>query len=140
MAFPSSVSCAARSKPTRCASWYGGRARSPGAARGCDSTPLAAQGAKHTFVSTDDDFDEKFAPRAPRAGPLDPGPHPPTRRLRAKAKELGATIAFDAVCGELTGRLVTAMPRGSTVHVYGALSQAPASGVAAGESRLTAPQ
>lgn len=41
--------------------------------------------------------------------------------LAARAKELGANIAFDAVGGELTRRLGRAMPRGSRIVVFGAL-------------------
>ena len=37
-------------------------------------------------------------------------------------KQLRATIAFDAVAGEMTGRLLDALPGGSSVVVYGALS------------------
>jgi NADPH:quinone reductase-like Zn-dependent oxidoreductase len=39
-------------------------------------------------------------------------------------RELGVTIAFDAVAGDLTGRLLAAMPRGGRVIVLGALSEA----------------
>jgi NADPH:quinone reductase-like Zn-dependent oxidoreductase len=42
--------------------------------------------------------------------------------LRSLAKELRASIAFDAVAGETTGRLLDALPGGATVVVYGALS------------------
>ncbi len=42
--------------------------------------------------------------------------------LRRTATELGATIAFDAVAGDATGALLSAMPPGSTVVVYGFLS------------------
>jgi NADPH:quinone reductase-like Zn-dependent oxidoreductase len=44
-------------------------------------------------------------------------------RLKQTAKRLGATIAFDAVAGELSGRVLHAMPRGSRLVVYGALSE-----------------
>jgi NADPH:quinone reductase-like Zn-dependent oxidoreductase len=44
--------------------------------------------------------------------------------LRQACKRLGVSIAFDAVAGELTGRLLHAMPRGGRVLVYGALSEA----------------
>lgn len=72
--------------------------------------------------------------RGPHTHPHPPRCLTPAASLSAAAKKLGATIAFDAVCGEMTGRLVTAMPRHSTVHVYGALSQAPASGISSGAS------
>jgi NADPH:quinone reductase-like Zn-dependent oxidoreductase len=47
--------------------------------------------------------------------------------LARLALALGATIAFDAVAGPLTGRLVAAMPEGGRVLVYGALSSEPSS-------------
>jgi NADPH:quinone reductase len=42
-------------------------------------------------------------------------------RLHALARELNASIAFDAVGGEGSGRLLAAMPPGGTLYVYGAL-------------------
>ncbi len=63
---------------------------------------LLSLGARHVLVSSDADFD---------------------KNLRTLAKELKATIAFDAVAGSMTGRLVEALPRGSSVRVYGALSE-----------------
>lgn len=45
-------------------------------------------------------------------------------RLRDLSRELGARHAFDAVGGELTGRLLRAMPRGAKVTVYGGLAGA----------------
>jgi NADPH:quinone reductase-like Zn-dependent oxidoreductase len=65
---------------------------------------LEAQGAKYVLDSAAADFDE-------RLGEL-------CRRLRA-------SVAFDAVAGELTGRVLSAMPKGSTAFVYGGLSQEP---------------
>lgn len=62
---------------------------------------LREMGAKHVLDSSDSDFEEQ---------------------LHERAKKLGATIAFDAVAGELTGKLLAAMPRGSEAVVYGALS------------------
>lgn len=62
---------------------------------------LRGMGAKHVIDSSDSDFDEQ---------------------LRERAAELGATIAFDAVAGEMTGQLLAAMPRGAEAVVYGALS------------------
>lgn len=44
--------------------------------------------------------------------------------LKAEAKRLNATIAFDAVAGNMTGTLQSAMPNHSSVLVYGALSGA----------------
>lgn len=43
--------------------------------------------------------------------------------LRRHSHALQATVAFDAVAGDLPGRLLTAMPRESKVVVYGALSE-----------------
>ncbi|MBC8161263.1 MAG: zinc-binding dehydrogenase [Roseiflexaceae bacterium] len=62
---------------------------------------LRALGATHILNSADADFDQQ---------------------LKQRCRELGATVAFDAVAGELTGQLLQAMPRHSEVHVYGALS------------------
>jgi NADPH:quinone reductase-like Zn-dependent oxidoreductase len=44
--------------------------------------------------------------------------------LHDLCERLEATVAFDAVAGEMTGRVLTAMPRGSGVLVYGSLSDA----------------
>jgi len=48
-------------------------------------------------------------------------------RLKSLAKELSATLAFDAIAGTMTGRLVEAMPRRSSIRIYGALSGDPVS-------------
>ena len=64
---------------------------------------LRAEGAEHVLCSSDPDFDA---------------------RLRERCETLRATLAFDAVAGPLTGRLLEAMPAGSRVVVYGALSEA----------------
>ena len=45
------------------------------------------------------------------------------QQLTAICDRLRVTIAFDAVGGELTGHLLSAMPAGSGVLVYGALSE-----------------
>jgi NADPH:quinone reductase-like Zn-dependent oxidoreductase len=45
-------------------------------------------------------------------------------RLKEICRQLGVTVAFDAVAGETTGQLLRAMPRRSRVIVYGALSEA----------------
>ncbi len=63
---------------------------------------LRSEGAVHVLDSSDADFDA---------------------RLRDLCRELGVTVAFDAVAGEMTGRLLRAMPDNSRVVVYGALSQ-----------------
>lgn len=45
--------------------------------------------------------------------------------LEKVCSDLGATIAFDAVAGQMTGKLLDAMPNGGEVVVYGALSYEP---------------
>lgn len=47
-------------------------------------------------------------------------------RLKTLSKQLGATIAFDAIGGEMTGILLNAMPSDSRVILYGGLSGLPA--------------
>lgn len=42
--------------------------------------------------------------------------------LKAKIKELGATCAFDAVSGDMTGHLLEVMPPKGIVHLYGNLA------------------
>jgi len=44
------------------------------------------------------------------------------KNLASIAKNLNATIAFDAVAGSLTGVVLSAMPKKSTILVYGGLS------------------
>jgi NADPH:quinone reductase-like Zn-dependent oxidoreductase len=44
-----------------------------------------------------------------------------------------ATIAFDAVAGEMTGKIFNAMPPGSTILVYGVLSYTPCKGIDGGD-------
>ena len=63
---------------------------------------LEAEGAAHVLNSESEDFDE---------------------RLKELCTRLGATVAFEAVAGELTGRVLRAMPKGGRAIVYGALSQ-----------------
>jgi NADPH:quinone reductase-like Zn-dependent oxidoreductase len=72
--------------------------------RASQADALRELGAKHVLVSSDADF---------------------TTQLAKHARELGATIAFDAVAGKLTGQLVTALPVKSEVVIYGALSGEP---------------
>ena len=62
---------------------------------------LEGEGAEYVLDSSTEDFDE---------------------RLKELCRRLRATAAFDAVAGELTGRLLSAMPGGGTAVVYGALS------------------
>ena len=64
---------------------------------------LKSMGAAHVLNSSDDDFVD---------------------RLAAIAAELQATTAFEAIGGEMTGTLFNVLPEGSTVFVYGALSEA----------------
>jgi len=65
---------------------------------------LESLGAKHVLNSSDDDF---------------------TDQLRAISERLGATAAFDAIGGDMTGTILCLMPPSSTVYVYGALSGGP---------------
>jgi NADPH:quinone reductase-like Zn-dependent oxidoreductase len=62
---------------------------------------LEAVGAKHVLNSSDDGFDSN---------------------LRKLCQDLGATISFDAVSGELSGLVLRAQPDGSELIVYGAVS------------------
>lgn len=64
---------------------------------------LEAEGARHVLNSSDARFDEDLA---------------------ALCRELRCRMAFDAVGGDMTGRLVAALRPGSEVLVYGALEQA----------------
>lgn len=43
--------------------------------------------------------------------------------MEALAKQLKATLCYDAVGGDLTGRILKALPKGSSVEVYGAMSE-----------------
>ncbi len=70
--------------------------------RGEQAELLRAEGAEHVLNSEEEDFDE---------------------RLSELCARLGATVAFDAVAGEMTGRVLRAMPKGGRAVVYGALSQ-----------------
>ena len=65
---------------------------------------LESEGAEHVLDSSGEDFDG---------------------RLRGLCKQLRASVLFDAVAGGLTGRVLSAMPAGSTALVYGALSMQP---------------
>jgi NADPH:quinone reductase len=69
---------------------------------------LRELGAEHVLVSASPTFDQELADRA---------------------KQLGATIALDAVAGPITGQLVAALPPHGEVVVYGALSGQPCSGI-----------
>lgn len=65
---------------------------------------LRSLGATHVLDSSDAGFDNA---------------------LRDLCRELGATIGFDAVAGEMSARVLRAQPRGSRLLVYGALSLQP---------------
>ena len=69
---------------------------------------LKKEGAKHVLLEHDPDFEEK---------------------LRKLSDKFDAQLAFDAVGGELTGKILNAMPEGSEIVVYGGLSNQPISGV-----------
>jgi NADPH:quinone reductase-like Zn-dependent oxidoreductase len=62
---------------------------------------LRSLGAKHVLNSSDEGFAEQ---------------------LRSACSSLNATAAFDAVAGDISGTVINTMPPGSTVYVYGALS------------------
>jgi NADPH:quinone reductase-like Zn-dependent oxidoreductase len=46
-------------------------------------------------------------------------------QLKSLCDQLKATIAFEAVAGDMTGTILNRMPSGSTVYLYGALSEEP---------------
>lgn len=71
--------------------------------RDAQVTMLRDLGAQHVLNSSDDDF---------------------AAQLRELSHQLGATLALDAVAGEMSSTLLESMPNGSTVRVYGALSLA----------------
>lgn len=62
---------------------------------------LRGMGAEHVLDSSDPAFD---------------------KNLRELCQRLGATIGFDAVAGEMSGRVLRAQARGGRLLVYGALS------------------
>lgn len=49
--------------------------------------------------------------------------------LKELSKKLGANVAFECVSGDITGRVMNAMPDGSVVYLYGAMSMGPAEGI-----------
>ncbi|APR83554.1 NADH oxidoreductase [Minicystis rosea] len=65
---------------------------------------LRALGAEHVLDSSEPDFDA---------------------RLAEVCQKLDVRLGFDAVAGDMTGKLLAAMPRKARVLVYGALSEAP---------------
>jgi NADPH:quinone reductase-like Zn-dependent oxidoreductase len=76
--------------------------------RQAQADALRELGAAHVLVSERADFSDQLA--------------------RA-CKEVQATVAFDAVGGEMTGLLAGALPDRSSVWVYGALSGRPCGGI-----------
>jgi NADPH:quinone reductase-like Zn-dependent oxidoreductase len=62
---------------------------------------LRSLGAEYVLNSSDEDFPD---------------------RLRSTCSSLNATVAFEAVAGDMSGTVINGMPPGSTVYVYGALS------------------
>lgn len=44
------------------------------------------------------------------------------RDLKALAQKLGATVAFECVAGEMTGKVLNSLPFGAEVHLFGSLS------------------
>lgn len=51
-------------------------------------------------------------------------------KLEALMKELNVRIAFDAIAGDMSGKLLTMLPIGGSLYVYGVLSGAPVAGIA----------
>lgn len=49
--------------------------------------------------------------------------------LAQACNRLGTTIAFEPIGGQMTGRVLSALPKGSVVVVYGALSNQPCNGI-----------
>jgi NADPH:quinone reductase-like Zn-dependent oxidoreductase len=65
---------------------------------------LRGMGARYVFDSTDPDFDTQ---------------------LRESFQRLGVTLAFDAIAGDMTERLLNALPSEGRVVLYGQLSGSP---------------
>jgi len=62
---------------------------------------LRGMGAEHVLNSSDSGFDDQ---------------------LRSLCSKLGASISFEAVAGEMSGRVLRAQPDGSRMLIYGGLS------------------
>ena len=73
---------------------------------------LRRDGAEHILVSTAPDFPEA---------------------LKSLCTQFDASIAFDAIGGEMTGQLMTGLINGGAVYVYGLLSGKPAEGISAAD-------
>lgn len=76
--------------------------------RGAQVELLKSLGASHVLNSSTDGFPE---------------------RLKALCEQVQATAAFEAIGGEMTGIVHNAMPHGSTIYVYGALSESACSNI-----------
>lgn len=48
------------------------------------------------------------------------------QELKELAHKLQANVCFEAVSGDMTGRILNVLPRGGVVYLYGALSEQPA--------------
>lgn len=69
---------------------------------------LKKLGSKHVLLESDPKFDQK---------------------LQDLSRKLDARLAFDAVSGSMSGRIINAMPEGSELVVYGGLSNKPVTDV-----------
>ncbi len=69
---------------------------------------LKKAGAEYVLLENDPDFEKK---------------------LSKLSEKMEALLTFDAVGGELTGRILNAMPEGSEIVIYGGLSNQPVSGI-----------
>lgn len=69
---------------------------------------LESLGATYVLNSTDENFDSE---------------------LKELSKKLNATVAFECVSGDITGRVMNALPDGSVLYLYGAMSMGPAGGI-----------
>ncbi|HJQ81418.1 MAG TPA: zinc-binding dehydrogenase [Lacipirellulaceae bacterium] len=65
---------------------------------------LRSLGAKYVLNSSNDSFADE---------------------LKTLCERLGATVAFEAIAGNMTGTVMNSMPHDSIVYVYGALSEEP---------------
>ena len=69
---------------------------------------LRALGAKYIYNQKEEDFEHK---------------------LKERTHELGTRCCWDAIGGEMAGRLINLMPDESTIFIYGLLSHQPISGI-----------
>ena len=73
---------------------------------------LGAEGAENVLDSSDPNFLKDY---------------------KAICASLNATIAFDAVAGDMTGTVLSGLCAGGVVHVYGGLSEQPSNGIQASD-------